>query len=254
MSDPLPSRVPHRTGPGPSILGRGRRVWAEWRARPEDRFGVLLFFVVATIVVSSLVDTGASYGATLQVQAMSGAALLAAVRATGMGRVGRWVVVSFVALALSVLALLAIAESLADDGPWPPGQQAGPVWLVMILIVPVIVIRRLAQHRIVGSRTVLGSVAAYLQIALAYAATFSAVAAWSDTPPFGEPQPSSAYTYVSLTSISTLGVGDLVPATELARLLVSSEAIIGQVFLVTVVAIVVSSFAEARRRGGNRST
>lgn len=253
MSDALQSRVPHPTDPGPSILGRGRRVWVEWRARPEDRFGVLLFFVAATIVVSSLVDTGGSYWATLQVQAMSGAALLAAVRATGMGRAGRRVVASFVVLALSFLALLAIAESLAGRDPWPPGQTASPLWLIMILIVPIIVIRRLAGHRNVGSRTVLGSVAAYLQIALAYAAIFSAVAAWSDTPPFGEVQPSSAYTYVSLTSISTLGIGDLVPATELARLLVASEAVIGQVFLVTVVAIVVSTFAQTRRRGEDQS-
>ncbi len=236
------------------MLVRGRRVWVEWRTNPEDRFGVLLFFVVATIVVSSLVDTGGSYVATLQVQAMSGAALLAAVKATGMGRIGRRVVTGVVVLALTALTVLAIAESVLDDALWPPDLTASPLWLVIILIVPVIVIRRLAQHRNVGSRTVLGSVAAYLQIAVAYAATFSALAAWSDTPPFGQVEPSSAYTYVSLTSISTLGIGDLVPATELARLLVASEALIGQVFLVTVVAIVVSSFAESRRRGENRST
>ena len=65
-------------------------------------------------------------------------------------------------------------------------------------------------------------------------------------PPFGTPQQSSAFTYLSLTTMSTLGIGDIVPTTELARLLVSSEAVLGQVFLVTIVAIVVSQFAGAR--------
>ncbi len=49
--------------------------------------------------------------------------------------------------------------------------------------------------------------------------------------------------YVRLTSISTLGIGDIVPTTQTARLLLSSEAVLGQVFLVTVVAIAVSRFA-----------
>jgi voltage-gated potassium channel Kch len=53
--------------------------------------------------------------------------------------------------------------------------------------------------------------------------------------------------YVSLTTISTLGIGDIVPATQTARLLVSAEAVLGQIFLVTVVAIVVARFAGERR-------
>ncbi len=48
--------------------------------------------------------------------------------------------------------------------------------------------------------------------------------------------------------MSTLGIGDIVPTTQVARLLVSSEAVLGQVFLVTIVAIVVSQFAGARQK------
>lgn len=230
-------------------------MWAEWRAHPEDRFGVLLFFVAGTIVVSSLVDTGNSYATSLLVHAMSAAALVAAARATAVGRTGRLVVVGLVVVALGVLSVLALAETFAADGPWRPGRAASPLWVGLVAAVPVLVIRRLAQHTRVGGRTVLGSVAAYLQIAVAYAALFLAVDAWSSVPGFGEPQPSSAYTYVSMTSISTLGIGDIVPTTDLTRLLVASEAILGQVFLVTIVAIVVSSFAEERRnrRPGHQS-
>ena len=82
---------------------------------------------------------------------------------------------------------------------------------------------------------------------MAYSAIYQAVDAWSSEWLFGGPQTSSAYMYVSLTSISTLGIGDIVPTTQTARLLLSSEAVLGQVFLVTVVAIVVSRFAGDRR-------
>ena len=34
--------------------------------------------------------------------------------------------------------------------------------------------------------------------------------------------------YLSLTTMSTLGIGDIAPTTELAQLLVSSEAVLGR--------------------------
>ena len=113
---------------------------------------------------------------------------------------------------------------------------------------PVIVIRRIAQHTVVGGRTVLGAITAYLQIGVAYAALYQAVGVWRPVPPFGTPQPSSAYMYLSMTTMSTLGIGDIAPTTQVSRLLVSSEAVLGQVFLVTIVAIVVSQFAGGRKK------
>lgn len=224
------------------------RAWRGWREDPVDRFGVLLFFVVATIVVSSVVDVAASYHASLLAHSMSGAALIAAARATGMRRTGRRLVISAVSLAIGLLALLAFAESVYGPNPLGvvPVRGADPVWLALVLVVPVIVLRRVARHRVVGTRTILGVVAAYLQIGVAYAALFQAIDAWSTTYAFGEQQTSNAYMYVSLTTMSTLGIGDIVPATALARLVLSSEAVLGQVFLVTVVAIVVSRFAGGR--------
>ncbi len=127
-------------------------------------------------------------------------------------------------------------------------KQADPLWLGLVIALPVLVIRRIAQHTIVGSRTVLGAITAYLQIGVAYAALYQALGVWSSVPPFGTPQESSAYMYLSLTTMSTLGIGDIAPTTEVARLLVSSEAVLGQVFLVTIVAIVVSQFAGHRQK------
>ena len=248
-----PEEPPPPSGPLPrprAVFPWVDRVWHEWRADPVDRFGVVLFFVVATIVVSSLVDVGASYGDSLLAHAMSGAALITAARAAGMRRRPQRVVDVVVLLAVGVLAALSLAELVVGEagiGPVSP-READPVWMVLVLAVPVIVIRRIAQHTIVGGRTVLGAITAYLQIGVAYAALFSANQVWSSSPPFGQTQPSSAFMYLSMTTMSTLGIGDIAPTTHLSRLLVSSEAVLGQVFLVTIVAIVVSQFAGGRKR------
>ncbi|HYN67997.1 MAG TPA: ion channel [Ornithinibacter sp.] len=226
------------------------RLWQEWRADPVDRFGVVLFFVIATIVVSSLINVDSSYGDSLLGHAMSGAALLAAARATGMRRRGRRVVTVAVLVAVGLLAFLSLVEVVAGESSFigVPPRAADPLWLVLVIVVPIIVIRRIAQHTVVGGRTVLGAITAYLQIGVAYAALFQAVDVWSSVPAFGGPQESSTFTYLSLTTMSTLGIGDVVPTTELSRLLVSSEAVLGQVFLVTIVAIVVSQFAGGRTK------
>lgn len=235
-------------GPGGQPARRGLRdIWTEWRAAPEDRFGVLLFFVMMTIIVSALVDVAASYGQAFAAHFMSGAALVAAMRATGVRQARRRVVEILVILGVAVLAAVALVEALTNVA-LPEVGRADPVWLLVVLVVPVLVIRRIAQHTVVGGRTVLGAVAAYLQIAVAWAALFLSVDAWSSSWLFGQPETSSTYTYVSLTTISTLGIGDVVPVTQLARLLLSAEAVLGQVFLVTVVAIVVARFAGDRRR------
>ena len=253
-----PTEPPPPSGPPPrlrAVFPWFDRVWHDWRADPVDRFGVVLFFVIATIVVSSLVNTGESYGDSLLAHTMSGLALLAAARATGMRRRGQRVVAVVVVLAIGVLAALSRGELVVGEagvGSVNP-RQADPLWVVLVIAVPVLVIRRIAQNTIVGGRTVLGAITAYLQIGVAYAALFQAVGVWSSVPPFGTPQESSADMYLSMTTVSTLGIGDIAPTTEVARLLVSSEAVLGQVFLVTIVAIVVSQFAGGRKKSQETS-
>ena len=45
--------------------------------------------------------------------------------------------------------------------------------------------------------------------------------------------------YFSLTTVTTLGYGDPSPVTDLGQLLATSEALIGQLYLVVVVALIV---------------
>ena len=124
-----------------------------------------------------------------------------------------------------------------------PTTRPEVLWLIAAALAPVVVARRLVEHRTVTVQTLLGAVAAYLQIAVAYAFAFQALDAVGARPFFGVQVPTTSYMYASLTAISTLGYGDLVPVTELGRLVAVSEAIVGQVYLVTFVAMLASRYA-----------
>jgi hypothetical protein len=116
---------------------------------------------------------------------------------------------------------------------------------------------RLLRHREVTNATLLGAIAAYLLIPLAFFELFVALDTWTGQPFFGEPQPSPSYMYFSLTTVTTVGYGDLTPASDLARLAANAEAVIGQVYLVTFVAMIVGLRAQQwgnRHRGGEEPT
>jgi hypothetical protein len=54
--------------------------------------------------------------------------------------------------------------------------------------------------------------------------------------------------YFSFTTISTVGYGDLTASTNLGHTLAVSEALLGQVYLVTVVSLIVGNLGRRRAR------
>ena len=55
--------------------------------------------------------------------------------------------------------------------------------------------------------------------------------------------------YFSFTTLATVGYGDFVARTDLGHTLAVFEALIGQIYLVTVVSLIVSNLAPAARDG-----
>ncbi|MEO7752739.1 MAG: potassium channel family protein [Terracoccus sp.] len=209
-----------------------------------DHFGWVLALVLVTIAGQSLVDTRESFAGATLTHALSGAALVLAVRACGLQR--RWrraADVLVVATVLGNLLYLLLGDGGAPDPGRSIGINPGLLWVVAASLVPVVVARRLLQHRVVTVATMLGAVAAYLQIAVAYAFISQSIDALTHTHFFGDPVSTTVYMYVSLETISTLGFGDFTPVTDLGRLALMSEAVVGQVYLVTFVALIVSRFA-----------
>lgn len=219
----------------------------EGTSRHLDRFGLLLAVVTAAIITSSVIDVSASLTGSLVVHTFNGAALMLAVRASGVRRVWRRVTG---ALVLGILAVNVLLIVLSQAGPIPvePVASGAYLWLMAAFAVPVVVARRVAAHEQVTTQTVLGAIAAYLQIAVAYAAAYQALD-HSGAPVFGTATSSTTYTYFSLTTISTLGYGDVTASTDLARMVAVSEAVVGQVYLVVFVAFIVARFASRPAEG-----
>src|SRR5919108_3540110 len=111
------------------------------------------------------------------------------------------------------------------------------------------VFRRMRAERRVTVHLVLGVLAIYLLIGVTFAFADGAVDRLGSRDFLrGQPTASGAdFLYFSFTTLTTTGYGDLVPGTDLARSLAILEALAGQIYLVTVVALLVANLGRARR-------
>ncbi|GAA3769195.1 hypothetical protein GCM10022225_64890 [Plantactinospora mayteni] len=123
------------------------------------------------------------------------------------------------------------------------------LWLAVILALTiVVVVRRILTHRVVTLQTIFGALSAYLLIGFLFAALFAAVGHFRTTPFFsaGQPATSATIQYFSFVTMTTVGYGDFTANGEPARTLAVIEALTGQIYLVTLVARLVSIFGNTR--------
>ena len=125
-----------------------------------------------------------------------------------------------------------------------------PVALLVTATLP-ITLSRVLQHRRVTHETVLGALCIYVLLGLLFAFVYLAVATLGDRPFFVQPgeHEQSEYVYFSFVTLTTLGFGDLSPAVGLPQALPSLEALLGQVFLVTLVARLAGTLRATGRDG-----
>ena len=224
------------------------------RSRYVDRFGLLLGLTVITVIALSLVDLREPFGDAgselgfAVVTVLAGSMFLIALRASGVAH--RWQTLADILVGLSVTIVLGVLlyDLVVDEDLSGLHNGGAPFfWLTLAALTPIAVVRRLLTHRQVTTQTLLGAIATYLLIAVAFNYAFLTADAYQ-TPFFGEPEATTSFMYYSLVTATTLGYGDLAASTDLGRLLSTSAAVIGQVFLVTFVAMLVGLLAQARRR------
>jgi hypothetical protein len=106
----------------------------------------------------------------------------------------------------------------------------------------------------VDSEVVFGVLCAYLYIGSWYAFLYRAAAVLSGRPFFAQPGAEDGlnYVYFSFITLATVGYGDLTPAYGPGRMLAATEAIVGQLYLVSVVALVVSAYGKRHAPPGGR--
>ncbi len=210
-----------------------------------DRFGVILASIVLSILAFAGVgDEG--WGRFLAVTLL-GVTLLLVLRLTEARQRVRLVAAVVVGAAIVGTAISSLL-----------GEQGGAEWAVpmvgslLALGAPVAIGRRLGQQTAVTFQTVLGALCLYLLAGLFFAFLYGSIAALTDGPFFAGQRLGGSidFVYFSFVTITTVGFGDLAAVTDLGRMVAVSEALIGQLYLVVVVAVLVSNLGKTRKPRG----
>jgi len=107
----------------------------------------------------------------------------------------------------------------------------------------------IAQNE-VNSRSVAGAICVYMLFGMLFMFLYGVIAAVDHAPFFAQGTDGTRpiRLYFSFTTLATLGYGDYTAASNLGHALAVLEALIGQLYLVTVVAVVVTRLGGPRRR------
>ena len=204
----------------------------------EFRYGAV--FVLALLLVVWLILAPATDLAYAVALALESAALVVAVatsRARADVRRHRTVAGSVIAVAVVV----SVAAGAVPD--WALAAAAGILAVAIPLALAGGLLRLVRMHG-VTLQAVAGSMAIYLLIGVAFAWIVSAVAHVESAPYFasGTDGTTSTRVYFSFTVMTTTGFGDLTAATSVGRALAVVEMLVGQLYLVTVIGVLVGSF------------
>lgn len=205
--------------------------------------------VLALILLSLAVQLAAPDGdvARLIAIVLQGVTLFAAVY---VSRAHRWVI-RLTAVASTVLVLGGATAILGSN---ELGEDSGrAVTLLLVALAPPAIalglVRNSRQEGRITVQTMFGVLCLYLLIGLFFGMCFATIETISNDEFFtsGAAQ-TSDFLYFSFATLTTVGYGDLIAATNLGRSLAITEALMGQIYLVTVVALIVGNIRTAPRR------
>ena len=213
--------------------------------RIHYRFGIVLCLIIVTIFFVMAAPQGD--GPRFVSVTLQAAVLIAAVIAS---KLPTWVL--RLTLAAAVVGIAGSAAALFGTGQFGDATAGIVALLYVLLTPPAIVIGVLKQFRETGGVTIhsmFGVLCLYLLIGLIFAVAFAVIQDISGTDFFTTKDGGrDDFLYFSYATLTTVGYGDLIAATNLGRSLAISEALLGQIYLVTVVALIVGNLRRDRPR------
>jgi ion channel len=227
-----------------STVERTRRDLAREMLTGADAFGVVLVLILLTILVFAGADGSA--GQLVSV-VLSGGTLLFVLHTAGTR--GR----PFRAAAALVTAALVFTAGTLLLGDTIGSSTARAVGLLLAFVAPVVILRRIITSPRITFRLVLGALAIYLLFGLAYSYLFPFIASATGKPFFVQTTTPTAadYLYFSYTTLATIGYGDYTAQQSLGRMVAVSEGLLGQLYLVSAVAVLVGNVGRDRLVPGN---
>ena len=221
-------------------LSEEKRVAAQVaRLKNEHNYGsVLALIVVLFIFADTAPTTPWATAVILILQGLTFAIALWTSRSE-LERNGALVV-------LVLAAVLAAVELAHGNGRVLTGLVA--IFSAALTIATAVVIGRgvMRQHQI-NSQSVSGAIGVYVLLGIFFIFVFGAIQALGHKPFFVQGHASRPLLlYYSFITMTTVGYGDYTSASQVGKTFAVVEALTGQLYLVTVVAILVSQFGRPR--------
>ena len=229
--------------------GMNRERWLQRAQRVSDAFGLVLLLVLTTYVLASVLSNR-GWSAVLLTLSTGGASIVALtsshVRASVVRR----------ALWIAALAtVLAVASAAFGGRLWLNAASFLEIGLLAVAMAAVL--RRVITSSEVSFRTILGAVSVYTALGILFTWAYGLIDRIEGGGFFGAVEAGgSDFLFFSYTTLTTTGYGNLVPAGQVGRMVAGLEMMTGQIFLVTLVAGLVSLWrpgAGLMRRRSERS-
>lgn len=227
-----------------------RERWLRRAQRASDAFGLVLILVLSTYVLASVLSNR-DWGAVLLTIVTGATSVVALTSAHARPIMIRR------ALTVAVMATALALVSAAFGGRlWL--NAANFLEIVLLAVAMAAVLRRVVTADEVSSRTILGAISVYTALGILFTWTYSLIDRLEGGGFFaGAPDAKgSDFLFFSYTTLTTTGYGDLVPAGQVGRMVSGLEMMLGQIFLVTLVAGLVSLWRPGQallRRRSERS-
>lgn len=209
----------------------------------QKRYGILLVALVAAFAVQGVVAAGPwkQVAVTLLLAGTVMAALRVAEARAWVQRVGALVTVVLVAA-----SIVEAARGNVDSA----ATRIADVLLVTIAPPAIVVgvVRSLRTRGQVSLEAVFGVLCLYILLGMFFAFVYGAIDRLGDG--FfsgGEAATVSRCLYYSFTTLTTVGYGDLTAGSDLGHTLSATEALLGQIYLVTVVSVIVGNLGRSRQ-------
>lgn len=222
-------------GPEKKTAHRSFREIMRW-GEPEFRYGELLALLIITFIFNGSITRQTRWHDFVLVL-LESLTLLVALRASRANRftVRVSAVVCGVALLSSILQLVFDLTVFRSS--------TAVLSVVLVVVGPIAVIKGVLRRRVVDARTVLAALSLYVMFGMLFSAVFAACQAVTDHQFFVQTRHGSPsdFSYFSFITLTTVGYGDLTAATATGRTLAAFEAMFGQLYLVSIVAVLVSN-------------
>jgi hypothetical protein len=233
--------MPQAPAVASNISRRPGEPWTRFAERVASAFGLVLLLVLITYVLLSLTNSR-EWPGVFTALASSVSAVVALVSARAKHRTVRWAGrIAVIAVGLQIAAVASEKEGVLGASAL---LQVG-----LLSVAAFAVLRAVLSEREVGFRTILGAVSVYLVLALQFAYVYVAIEKLQSSPFFaGNPQLANGdYVFFSITTLTTTGYGNLVPAGQPGKMLAGLEMFTGQLFVVTLIAGLVSLWVPGQR-------